>query len=95
MSVFGIDSLHACVPVYIEAYEIVLVFGNDSLRACVPVDIKASEIVPIGLALIVCVIVSLLTLKPVRSCPCLAMIVYVLVSLLTLMPLRSCPLVWH
>ena len=34
---------------------------------CVPADIEAIEIVPIGLALIVYVLVSLLTLKPLRS----------------------------
>ena len=55
------DSLQACVRVDIKAYEIVLVFGIDSLHACVPVDIKVYEIVPIGLALIVKELLSVLT----------------------------------
>jgi len=46
------------------------------------VDIEASEIVPIGLALLVHVLVSLLTLKALRS--------YQL-SMLTLKPLRLRP----
>ena len=33
MPVFGIDSLRACVPVDIDAYEIVPVFGIESLKA--------------------------------------------------------------
>ena len=85
----GIDSLHACVPVDIEAYEILLMCGIDSLHACVRVDIDAYEIVTIGLALIVYVLVSVLTLKPMNSFSCVALIVYMLVPVLTLMPMRS------
>ena len=43
-------------------------FGIESLRPCVPVDIEAYEFVPIGLVMLVCVLVSLLTLKPMRFC---------------------------
>ena len=64
----------ACVLLYIEAYVIVPVLGIDSLCVCVRVDIEVYEILPIGLALIVRELVSVLTLKPMRSCPCLALI---------------------
>jgi len=46
---FDIESLSACIRVYIEAYEIVPNahwFGIDSLRACVRVYIEAYKIVP-------------------------------------------------
>ena len=48
---------------------IVPVLGIDSLCVCVRVDIEVYEILPIGLALIVRELVSVLTLKPMRSCP--------------------------
>ena len=70
----GIDSLRACVRVDIEAYEFFLMCGIDSLHACARVDIDAYEIVTIGLALIVYVLVSLLTLMPMRFCSCVALI---------------------
>ena len=59
----------ACVLVYIEACVIVPVLGIDSLCVCVRVDIEVYEILPIGLALIVRELLSVLTLKPMRSCP--------------------------
>ena len=65
----------ACTPVDIEFYEIVPIGLALIVRgACIPVDIKVYEIVPIGLALIVCKLVSVLILKPMRSCSCVALI---------------------
>ena len=65
----------ACIPVDIKVYVVVPIGLALIVRgACVPVDIKAYEIVPIGLALIVCKLVSVLILKPMRSCSCVALI---------------------
>ena len=74
-----------------------LVWHQDSLRASVRLTSIAYDIVPIGLALIVYELVSVLTLIAGEIMPVgLALIVHKLVSVLTSIAyMISCPLVWH